>query len=134
MDARRLAIFCRSLAGGGAERVMTTVANGLAEKGHDVFLCLTRGPGPYLREVSRDVRVVDLACRTPASALLPFARFLERERPSAVLSTLVAENAIAVAASRLVSKRSRPRVVVREANTLSVALRFRSRADRLIAG
>src|SRR5688500_15595682 len=105
MRPSRLAIFCRSLAGGGAERVMVTVANGLAEKGHDVFLVLSCGKGPYLREVSRDVRVVDLARRTPVGALVPFVRFLDRERPSAVLATLVLENAIAVAASRLVSPR-----------------------------
>src|SRR5688572_18517400 len=128
----RLAIFCRSLEGGGAERVMTTLANGLAGKGHDVFLVLSCGAGPYLREVARNVHLVDLACRTPATALLPFKRFLDRERPSAALATLVGENAIAVAASRLLSRRHRPRVVVREANTLSVALRFRGRVDRTI--
>ena len=65
---------------------------------------------------------------------MAFTRYLRREGPRAVLSTLVGPNAIAVACARLLPASRRPRVVVREANTLSVALRYRSRAEGLVAG
>jgi len=132
MTAARLAIFCRSLEGGGAERVLVTVANGLAGKGHEVSLVLGCGLGPALRDVASRVQVICLGKRTPFGALVPLVRFLDRDKPQAILATLVAENAIALAAARLA--RHRPRVVVREANTLSVALRYRSRASRVVAG
>ena len=113
---------------------MITVANALAEQGHAVDLVLLRGAGPYLREVDPRVRVVDLAARHAALGALPFYRYLRAERPQVVLSTLVGPNAIAVAGSLLVPRASRARVVVREANTLSVALKYRSWGSRLLAG
>jgi glycosyltransferase involved in cell wall biosynthesis len=132
--ASSVALLCLSLDGGGAERVMIALANGLAAEGHDVDLVLLCGSGEYAREVSDAVRVIDLGAPHPALGAVAFARYLRREQPRAVLSTLIGPNAIAVAAARLLPASRRPRVVVREANTLSVALGFRSPADRLVAG
>jgi glycosyltransferase involved in cell wall biosynthesis len=129
-----VALLCLSLEGGGAERVMITVANALATQGHAVDLVLLRGKGPYVRDVDPAVRVIDLAARHAALGALPFYRYLRRERPQVVLSTLVGPNAIAVAGSRLVPRARRARVVVREANTLSVALQYRPWASRVLAG
>ena len=127
------ALLCRSLDGGGAERVMIALANGLAAAGHAVDLVLLCGKGAHAGDVSSAVRVVELAAQHPALGAVAFARYLRREGPRAVLSTLIGPNAIAVASARLLPASRRPRVVVREANTLSVALRYRSRADRFLA-
>lgn len=56
----RIAIFLPSLRGGGAERVMVTLANGFAERGYSVDLVLASAEGPYLGRVDDSVRVVDL--------------------------------------------------------------------------
>ena len=56
-----IAIYLPSLTGGGAERVMVTLANGFAAQGHAVDLVLATAEGPYLADVVSGVRVVDLA-------------------------------------------------------------------------
>ena len=92
----RAALFLNSLRGGGAERCMVTVANGLAERGHAVDLVLGRARGPYLAEVSGKVRTVDLATRSPAIGVLKLCRYMRSEAPTAVMASIVMNN-IAVA-------------------------------------
>ena len=53
-----IAIYLPSLRGGGAERVMVTLANAFAERGYVVDLVLASATGPYLTEVSSTVNVV----------------------------------------------------------------------------
>ena len=134
LSRAHVTLLCLSLEGGGAERVMITVANGLAALGHRVDLVLLCGKGPRAREVASSVRVIDLEAPHAALGAISFYRYLRRERPDVVLSTLVAPNAIAVAGARLLPRGARARVVVREANTLSVALRYRSLPSRVLAG
>src|SRR3546814_20079738 len=57
----KVALFIPSLHGGGAERVMVSLANGLAAKGLDVDLVLARKAGLYLHDVASGVRHVNLA-------------------------------------------------------------------------
>ena len=56
----KLAIFLPSLNGGGAERSMLNLAQGLAERGYAVDLVLAQAIGPYLAKAPESVRVVDL--------------------------------------------------------------------------
>ena len=145
---RHLAIFIRSLGGGGgAERAMVNLAAGIAERGVRVDLVLGRTEGNFFDEVPDTVRVVDLKGRTPlpclpallrdraearvlAPALLnlsppwvlgrapALARYLREERPDAVLSALNYTNVTALWARALAG--SKVRLVICEQNTLSV--------------
>ncbi len=120
---RTLALFLPTLTGGGAERVMVTLAGGLAELGHDVELVVGTAQGPLVGEVAPDVRIVELHATNMLAAVLPLARYLRRRRPDALLATLRNANLAAVAARSLAGS---PRVLVlREANTLSAPLRRR---------
>ena len=56
----RVAIYLPSLAGGGAERAMLNLAQGLAERDCAVDVVLARAQGPYLSEVREPIRLVDL--------------------------------------------------------------------------
>lgn len=114
---RHIAIYLPSLRGGGAERVMVTLANGFAEYGYRVDLVLTRAEGPFLSEVSQKVRIIDLDNGRVLASLLPLARYLRRERPDAMLSALNHANIIAILARKLA--RSHTRLVVSERNSLS---------------
>lgn len=58
--ARRVSIFLPALYSGGAERSMLNLAEGIAHRGHIVDLVLAQTEGPYLSQVSDDVRIVDL--------------------------------------------------------------------------
>jgi len=100
-SGERLALFIPSLNGGGAERVMVSLANGLATKGLDVDLVLARESGVYLSNVAHNVRIVDLGVRRTLQAMWPLARYLRRERPATLVSAMNYVNVTACWARRL---------------------------------
>ncbi|MDB4944782.1 MAG: hypothetical protein JWP97_4316 [Labilithrix sp.] len=133
--AARLTLLCRSLDGGGAERVMIALAGAFAGLGHEVDLVILTGRDEAeLGSLPGAVRVVWLEAPRPELAAFRLLGHLRRTSPSAILSTLVLPNALAVACAALLPRGRRPRVVVREANTLSAALRHRPLTSRLLAG
>ncbi|MCL5105318.1 MAG: glycosyltransferase [Armatimonadetes bacterium] len=113
----RIALFLPSLRGGGAERVMVDIANGLAARGVRVDMLLARAEGIHLPKVSADVRAIDLRKNRVISTVPSLVRYLRRERPGAVLSTLEHANVALLMAARLA--RTSTRVIIREANTIS---------------
>ena len=69
---RHLALFIRSLGGGGgAERATVNLAVEFAKRGHRVDLVLARAEGHFFDALPASVRVVDLATRT----VTPLSRF-----------------------------------------------------------
>ena len=127
----RISIFLPSLNGGGAERVMVTLANGFAARGYAVDLVLASAQGPYLGDVSSDVRIVDLQAGRVIKALVPLARHLRRTRPAALLSAMNHANVVAALAHRWSGVPSR--LVLSEHTTISVeAQRERSVAGRMV--
>lgn len=97
----RLSLFIPSLHGGGAERVMVSLANGLAAKGLDVDLVLARKEGIYLADVSPDVRIVSLNAPRTRQTLWPLVSYLRRERPATLVSAMNYVNIIASWACRI---------------------------------
>lgn len=126
----RLAIFVPSLRGGGAERMMMTLANRFVERGHSVDLVLVKAEGPYLAEVAPQVRVIDLNAPRTLSALPALARYLRRERPKALLAAMLHANVVAVFARMLA--RVPTRIVISERNTTSRDLATLSRPMAIV--
>jgi glycosyltransferase involved in cell wall biosynthesis len=120
VKAGRVSIFLPSLAGGGAERCICTVANGLAARGVEVTLALAEAKGPFLADVHPDVRVIDFGATSVWRALPALARHLRASRPAALLSALNHANVVAALAHRLA--RSRARLVLSERAHLSSVL------------
>ena len=116
-DDKRIAVFLPSLAGGGAQRVMVTLANGFATRGVQVDLVVVTAEGAYLEDVSPHVRLVELGASRVLFSLPALVRYLRRERPHALLSALNHANVIALWARKLA--RTRTRLVVSERNTMS---------------
>lgn len=102
---------------------MVTLANGLADAGHDVHLVLGTAQGPLLPEVGAHVRIVELHAANMLAAVRPLANYLRTARPAALLATLRNANLAAVAARSLA--RTPCTLVLREANTLSEPLQRR---------
>ena len=72
--ARRIAILLPSLEGGGAERSMLNLANGLLARGRAVDIVLCKNKGAYLNEVPAGARLVVLDCSGALEArLFPLA-------------------------------------------------------------
>ena len=117
MSAPRVALFVPSLVGGGAERMMVNLADGFAMRGLRVDLVLVKAAGPYLAEVPKSVRIVELGSGRMATSLPALVRYLREARPAALLSTLNHANVLAVIAGFFAGVKTR--IVVRQANTLS---------------
>ena len=115
---KRLAIFLPSFAGGGAEKSMLTLAQGLAGRGHAVDLVVARAEGPYKGAVDQRVRVVDLKVSRVLLSVPRLVRYLRAARPNALLSTLDYANVVALWAHRLAGLPTR--VIVLEQNTISI--------------
>lgn len=110
---------------------MLHIARGLAEEGLRVDLVLAAAKGPYLKQVPKDVRVVDLGASRVLTSLPSLVRYLRREKPSALLSALAHANLIALWANLLA--RTHTRTVVTVHSTLSLSTRFSPRKrDRLV--
>src|SRR5690606_1589304 len=123
-----IAIFAAHLNAGGAERMLVTVANALAERGRQVDVVLARAWGSYLSEVSPGVRVVDLNAGRLRSSVGPLRRYLRQSKPQVLLSSLTLTNSVAALAT--IGLRSMPRLVLREATVPSVAKRRYARKVR----
>jgi glycosyltransferase involved in cell wall biosynthesis len=113
-----LAIFVHSLFGGGAERAMVNLARGFSQRGIPVDLVLLRVEGAYLDQVPPEVRIVDLGGRRLIASLPTLVRYLQRERPAVLLSSLE-EVTLAALWSRAIAGVS-TRLVVNVQNTISV--------------
>lgn len=113
-----LAIFVPSLRGGGAERMMLHLAVEFAERGHTVDLILSEASGSYLEQVPSFVNIVDLGASRVIMSLPGLVRYLNNNRPVALLAAMSHANLVALWARRLSSNDTR--IVISERNTLSV--------------
>ncbi len=110
---------------------MLKLAGGMARLGYDVDLVLSRAEGGYLTEVDGAVRVVDLRAGRVLASLPRLVRYLRRERPTAMLSSLNYVNIVGIWARRLAGVPTR--LVVNEQNTISFeAPHSRRRRQRMV--
>lgn len=119
MDNKRIAFFLSNLDGGGAERIAVNLLKSLSTKKVPLDLVLATAKGPYLEQVPKQVRVVDLAAGRVVKSILPLSRYLRREKPYALLSHMSDANVAAVAAKELA--RIKTRLVLVEHNTISLS-------------
>jgi glycosyltransferase involved in cell wall biosynthesis len=108
----RIALFVPSLGGGGAERVMVTLANALAERRFAVDFVLWTESGPLRSLLSAKVHVVSLGTYNPVRLVFEFARFLRTYKPDVVISALFVGNIIAALAKA--ASRSRTHLILTE--------------------
>jgi glycosyltransferase involved in cell wall biosynthesis len=112
----RLALFLPTLDDGGAERVMLQLAASFSARGRAVDLVVAVPGGPLDGQVPPGPRVVSLDASRTVLALPALVRYLRRERPGALLSTLEHANVLAVGAGTFA--RAGVPIVLREANVL----------------
>lgn len=94
-----LAFFVPTLAGGGAERVVVTLANAFADAGHTVDLLLTSRRGPQSESVSSEVSVVDFGSRHTWRAVPALVQMLRQRQPDVLVSALFGATVAAYAAT-----------------------------------
>lgn len=96
-----IALFLATLGGGGAEKVMVNLAQGLVDFGVRVDFVLASATGPYLPLIPAQVRLIDLKQPRALTSLPGLARYLRREKPDALIAGLDHANLIALFARRL---------------------------------
>jgi glycosyltransferase involved in cell wall biosynthesis len=112
-----IAFFLPSLVGGGAERVVLNLMQGITERGLPVDLVLASVYGAFVGQLPPGVRQVDLRAGRVLRSLSPLAAYLRRERPRVLISSMSHANVVALWAGRLAGGITP--VVVTEHNTLT---------------
>lgn len=118
---RPIAFFLPSVRGGGAQRVIVNLAQGLVERGVPVDVVLAAAEGVFLDQLPPAVRVVDLRGRRLLRSVVPLIRYLRRERPRVLVSSMSHANLIALWAAKLAGTRTPVMVTVH--NTMSESTR-----------
>jgi glycosyltransferase involved in cell wall biosynthesis len=114
---RAIAFFLPSLSGGGAERVIVSLAQGMVERGLPVDLVVAAAEGAFLEQLSPGVRLVDLHAPRVLRSLGPLSAYLRRERPRVLVSSMGHANLVALWAAKLA--RTGTPVIVTVHNTMS---------------
>ncbi|MEM8501314.1 MAG: glycosyltransferase [Pseudomonadota bacterium] len=127
---KKLMFFLPSLSGGGTERAMLTLANGFADKGFDVDLVLASASGPYIKDISKKIQLIDLDQPRVFACIPKLVAYLRKERPRYLVSALYYVNVVAIIAKLL--SRVDCKMVVSERNTVSEMLEYDSAASRLL--
>jgi glycosyltransferase involved in cell wall biosynthesis len=112
-----IAFFLPSVRGGGAQRVIVNLAQGIVKRGEPVDLALAVAEGVFLDQLPRQARVVDLRAGRLIGSLVPLIRYLRRERPRVLISSMSHANLVALWAAKL-AWRATP-VMVTVHNTMS---------------
>jgi glycosyltransferase involved in cell wall biosynthesis len=120
----RIAFFIRALKGGGAQRDTILLANEIAARGVRVDLLTLVPDGPLRPLVSARVAIVPVGGGKLRAAVPGLRRALIARRPDALVSAEAAPNLIALVAVSLVPRNIRPRIVLREVASASVAARL----------
>ena len=113
----RVAFILPSLKGGGAQRVVLTIANKLANSGLEVDVVLFEQAGEYVEHVSPRINVWDLRTKRAMRSFLPLLRYTRRRKPLIVISSLPHVNLLMILVKLLGSKATK--VIAVEHNTLS---------------
>jgi glycosyltransferase involved in cell wall biosynthesis len=117
----KIALFMPSFAGGGTERVFLSLARGFSDRGKKVDLIVADSTGELKTQMDERVRVFDLQSKRVSLCLPRLVNYLQKEKPSILLSGLTYANIIAILAKQL--SHSATSIVISEHNFLSPKIR-----------
>jgi glycosyltransferase involved in cell wall biosynthesis len=99
--------------------VIVNLVQGIVQRGEPVDLVLAVAEGVFLDQLPRQARVVDLRAGRLIGSLVPLIRYLRRERPRVLISSMSHANLVALWAAKL-TRRATP-VMVTVHNTMSAS-------------
>lgn len=100
-DPRPIAFFLPSVRGGGAQRVIVNLLQGMSQRGLALDLVLATVDGVFLEQLPPTVRLVDLEAGRLIRSLVPLVKYLRQERPRYLVSSMSHANLVALWAARL---------------------------------
>ena len=136
MSGRHITIFIPSFRGGGAERAMINLANGLCESylrrgiKIQVSLLVVDDSGDYRDEVNPLVPLHSLSRSRALWSFFGLIKFYNVQRPDVVISSMPHLNVLATFARGFST--TRPKIIVTERNTYSELRKHGSYKDRFL--
>lgn len=128
----KIAVFIPTLKGGGAERVMISIANGLSQIGNKVDLIVVDRNGEYRNEIGRNIRIIDLKTGRVIKAIPGLIKYLKICKPILIITTIWHANISAIIATKV--SFARTKVVIRESNFLTNSKKTLGRYEFLMTG
>ena len=119
--APALAVVLRTFAGGGAQRDMILLCNALAAKDVRIVVLALRVDGPLRRLLDPSIRVEQVPGRRLRYAIPGLRRMIRDTAPAVVMSSEASLNLCTLVAVRTLSRRRRPKLVLREVGSPSIA-------------
>tara|TARA_Y100001970_G_scaffold294127_1_gene447163 strand:- start:3256 stop:4335 length:1080 start_codon:yes stop_codon:yes gene_type:complete len=119
---KKIIFILPSFSGGGAEQVIITLINHINREEFDPILIVINESGPLRYKLESDIRVIDLKSKRLRSGFLSLILMLRSESPEIIISTFGYLNVFLLAIRPLLH--SRPRIIIREANTPSKSISF----------
>ncbi|MDO4225463.1 MAG: glycosyltransferase [Bergeyella zoohelcum] len=116
MPKKTILFILPDLEAGGAERIVTTIANHLPREKFIPKIMLLRKQGYYLEFLKDDVEIIDLKTPRIRHSLLPIFREIRKQNPSLVFSGFGEVNAYMALFIRLFPK---TKFIARETNVVS---------------
>ncbi|MGE4345676.1 MAG: glycosyltransferase [Geoalkalibacter sp.] len=120
----KICIFASFSGQGGVERMIVNLCRGLASRGCQLDLVLVKSQSVHIANLPKGVRVIKLKANHTLGSIFELARYLRRQRPSALLAAKERAGRAAIAARFLAGGKTR--LVVRIGTTLSAALEGKS--------
>jgi glycosyltransferase involved in cell wall biosynthesis len=112
-----ISFFIPGLQGGGAQRVVVNLANALLDiTDHPIHVVLAHKVGEFIDELRPEVKIIDLGTKRASRSVFALARYMRRERPQAMISTLNYANVMFLFSGLLAGKPCP--LIVREANVV----------------
>ncbi len=117
-----LAVVMRALEGGGAQRDMVLLCNALAAKGARITILALSCDGALRALLDPAIRVAEVPGRHLRNAIPGLRRAIRAAAPAVVISSEASLNLCTLIATRTLPRRSRPKLLLREVGSPSIAL------------
>jgi glycosyltransferase involved in cell wall biosynthesis len=124
-----ISVFIPSLGGGGAERVMASLAAGFTARGRQVEVVTCEPRGPFASMIPSEL-ITTLPNRRMSALVPSLTRYLRTRQPTILLSAMKQCNVAAIAASAM--GRCRTKVVVSEHSDVNASLRSMPRMKAMV--
>jgi len=132
MSKKGILFVMHELSLGGAERVVTNLANNMDRKKFNVGLCLFKKKGKLLDSLDETVVIYDLKAKRVISSSLSFFKLLVKKQPYIVFSSITHVNlllAMAIPVLRFFMKDTK--FVTREVNIPSIRAKYLKKSKKL---
>ena len=118
-----LVVVLRAFEGGGAQRDTILLCNALAAKGIRIVVLALRVEGPLRRLLDPAIGVAEVPAQKLRYAIPGLRRLIRDLAPAVVVSSEASLNLCVLAAAHTMPRRSRPKLVLREVGSPSIAQR-----------